>query len=178
MPAELVESSGHDPAGVTERERRGLALGLRRVSGVTRHAGDAHDAVVGVEVRLEVVVCQRPVVGDAVEGLGTEVGRVKAREVGAPVDRAAADGIVHQGRDCGVGIVDGIVFGKSPDVGIGVEVRLAVGLPVHLCGRVLGGIEPASLLQAQDIESILRQAPCERGPGCAGSDYQDINPIV
>ena len=138
MPAELVESPRHDPAGVSKWERRGLSLGLGRVGGVARHAGDAHDAVVGVEVGLEVVVGDRPVVGDTVESLGTEVGRMKAREVGAPVDGAAADGVVHQGRDGGVGIVDGVVFGKSPDVGIGVEVSLAVGLPV---GQRLTDIE-------------------------------------
>ena len=73
MPSELVESTGHDPARVSERERRGLALGFGRVGGVARHAGDAHDAVVGVEVGIEVVVCQRPVVGDAVEGSCPEV---------------------------------------------------------------------------------------------------------
>src|SRR3546814_18329529 len=74
VPAEPVEAARHHLAGAPDRQRRQGRL-LRRVHLVPGQAGDAHDAVVLAEIRLEVVIDRRPRVGAHVPGPRPASGR-------------------------------------------------------------------------------------------------------
>ena len=93
-------------------------------------AGYAHHPVVQVEEGLERGVVDRPVVGHAVETPHAKVRGAEAREVRAPVDRAPAHRVVHQRRDRRRRVVDRIVLGEPPHVGLGAPVGVAMQLPV------------------------------------------------
>ena len=71
--------------------------------------GDAEVALDAHVVGLEVLVGQRPVVGDAVERPHAEVRRHVALPLRRVDDRAAADAVPHQRRDVGLGVVDRVV---------------------------------------------------------------------
>ena len=111
-------------------------------------------------------------------GPDPEVGRMEAGEVGAPVDGASADRVVHQRLDRGGVVVDWVVLGQSPDVGIGVEVGLLVDLPVVVSSGVLSGVEPSALIEACDIEAGLGQTPGEGGSRSPRADDEDVYSVV
>ena len=178
MPAQIVETLYDLLADLAHRHRRGLARRpgwVGRVSGDPRHADHP---VVQVEVRLKVVVGERPVVGDPVQRPDAEVRGVHAREVAAPVNRAAADGVVHQRRDGGVVVIDRVVLRLCPDVWVGAEVCQPVGLPILMGGRVRLGVHPVPLLQAHHVEAGVGEAPRKRPTRRAGPDYQGVHRTV
>jgi len=107
LPAEPVEGGGEAGRAVSGGQRRDLARSAGRVGGISGEAADAHDPVVRLAVGREVVVGERPGVGDAVEAADLEVRGADAREMRAPVQGRAADGVVHLRLDGGARSFDG-----------------------------------------------------------------------
>ena len=100
VPAELGVRPRDLQPGRPDRERRHRrVLGVGRVGRVAGQAGHAELAVGPVEVRQQLEVVDRPVVGDPVERADAEVGRQRARPGAGEDDRRAADRVVHQRRD-------------------------------------------------------------------------------
>ena len=76
VPAELRVAAGDLQPGRPDRQRRHRrVLGVGRVGRIARQARHAELAVGPVEVRQQLEVVDRPVVGDAVERADAEVGR-------------------------------------------------------------------------------------------------------
>ena len=117
VPAELVHRLAEARAGLAERQRRHRRL-FRRIGGIARKARDAHHAVVLGEERLQRLVVDRPVVGDAVERPHLEVGRMQARKMRRVHDGAAADAVEVHHLDRRIVVVDRIV-GRSARAGWG-----------------------------------------------------------
>ena len=161
VPAELLKASDHGVAKRAKRNRRYLPERLGRIRRVTGNTGHADHPVVEVVERLELRIGQGPVVGHAIERAHPEVGGVKTREVGTPVDGAAAHGVIHQRGDGRCRVVHRIVRRQAPEVGVGMEGTLAVQFPIVESRRVGPGIEPLPLLQAHDVDPRLTQAPGE-----------------
>ena len=106
VPAEPVEGGSH-PVGAPEgADRRHGARLARWITRIAVEAGDADDAVVLLVIGGQILVGDRPVVGDAVEGFDLEVGGAEAREVRAPQDGGAPDRVVEQRLDGRFRIVD------------------------------------------------------------------------
>jgi hypothetical protein len=66
---------------------------MRRIGGIAGQTRDAHHPVVLGVKRLQDLVVDRPVVGDAVERAHAEIRWMEAREVARIQHRAAADTI-------------------------------------------------------------------------------------
>ena len=115
VPAELVHGLADHRAGAPERLRRHRRVRQRRerIAGQARYA---HHAVVLVEERRQRVVVDRPVVGDAVERLHLEIGRMQPRPVRGVHHGRAADAVEVHHLDRRVVVVDRIVLGPAADV--------------------------------------------------------------
>ena len=175
VPAELRVAAGDLQPGRPDRQRRHRrVLGVGRVGRVARQAGDAELAVGPVEVRQQLEVVDRPVVGDAVERADAEVGRQRARPGAGEDDRRAADRVVHERRDRRVVLDDRVVLREAADVRAGRPVLAGLQLPVELVARIVGAVEPAALLQADDLKPGLGQAQGHDAAGRAGADDQDV----
>ena len=121
----LTMVSPNLPSG-TGRVCRGDLGGSSRIA---HHPRNPDHTIVKVEEGLQLLVGDRPVVGEPVEAADLEVGGMESREVGVPVYGGAAH------RRCTLaalrgesGVVRRILLGQSPDVGVRVE----FGLPVKL----------------------------------------------
>ena len=125
-----LEAAGADRQ---RRQRRILAAG--RVGRVAAHARDAEVPVAPLVVRQQLVVGQRPVVGDAVERADAEVRRQHPRPGAGEDQHRAADRREHQRRDLGVGLVDRVVLGQAADVRAGRPLLAHGELPVELGRR-------------------------------------------
>ena len=99
---------------------------------------------------------------------------MKAREVAAPEERAAANGVVHERNKGRVVGVDRVVRREPADVGVGVEVGQPAELPILVERRQGGGIDPIALLQADDGEASLGQPPGGGRAGGTSADDQDV----
>ncbi len=154
------------------RQRRVLAPG--RVGRVAAHARDAEVPVAPLVVRQQLVVGQRPVVGDAVERAHPEVRRQHPRPGAGEDQHRAADRRVHQRRHLGVGLVDRVVLGQAADVGARRPLLAHDELPVELGAAVLAPVVPVALLEADHGEPGLGEPPRDDATGCAGADDQDV----
>ena len=175
VPAELRHAAGDLEPGRPDRQRRHRrVLGVGRVRRVARQPGHAEVAVGPVEVRQQLEVVDRPVVGDAVERAHAEVRRKRARPGAGEDDRRAADRVVHERRDRGVVLDDRVVLRESADVRARRPVLAGLQLPVELVARIVGTVEPVALLEADDAEAGFAQALGDDAARCAGADDQDV----
>ena len=175
VPAQLRLGAGHLEPGRPDRERRHRrVLGVGRIGRVARQARHAELAVGPVEVRQQLEVVDRPVVGDPVERADAEVGREGPRPRAREDDRGAADRVVHERRDRRVVLDDRVVLREAADVRAGRPVLAGLQLPVELVARVVGPVEPAALLEADDREPGLGQSEGHDAAGRAGTDDQDV----
>ena len=110
----FVCAAGDLQPGRPDRERRHRGvLGVGRIGRIARQARHAEVAVGPVEVRQQLEVVDRPVVGDAVERADPEVGREGPRPGAGEDDRRAADGVVHERRDRRVVLDDRVVRARG-----------------------------------------------------------------
>ena len=177
VPAELVHGLADQRSGQPERLRRHRRMGQRRER-IARQAGDAHHAVVLLEERLQRVVVDRPVVGDAVERLHPEVGRMQPRPMRGVHDGRAADGVEVHHLDRRVVVVDRIVLRAAADVRAGRPLAVELRFPVAPVARIFGLLHPAALVEAEDVHLGLGQRPRDRGAGGAGADDEDVYGFV
>ncbi len=147
----------------------------QRIAGEAR---DAHHAVVLLEERRQRVVVDRPVVGDAVERLHLEVGRMQPRPMRRVHDGRAADGVEVHDLDRRVVVVDRIVLRAPADVRAGRPLAVELRFPVAPGARIFGLLHPAALVEAEDVHLGLGQRPCDRRAGSAGADDQDVYGFV
>ena len=162
VPAEPVVRAHDIHHAAAERQRGQREVGALGIGRVAREAGDADlagDAVVG---RLELLVREGPVVGDAVERPDAEVGRRQARPVAGVEHRRAADAVVHQRRDVRLRDVDRVVGRSRADVRVGRPLLGRLELPVGLRPGVVGAIGPVALLQADHVHPGLREPASRR----------------
>ena len=178
VPAQFVEGLAQEFAAPADGQRRRGTGGLGRIGRVALQPADAVHPVVLVVVRFQLKVVHRPVVGHAVQRPQAEVGGMEAGEMGAPVDGAAAYGVVHIGRNGGVILVDGIVLRQAAEVGVGVEVGLPVQLGLGFTDRE--GVErhPAALFQTDDLDAGLGEAPGKSAAGGAGADDENVGDVA
>ena len=175
VPAQpCVRASDLEPARADGQRRQRRVLAAGRIGRVAAHAGDAELAVGPLVVRPQLGVVERPVVGDAVERADPEVGRQHARPGAGEDEHRAADGRVHEGRDLGVRLVDGVVLGQAADVRAGRPLLAHGQLPVELRAAVLGLVVPVALLQADDPEARLGEPAGDDAAGGACADDEDI----
>ena len=177
VPAELVHGLADQRAGEPERLRRHRRMRQRRKR-IARQARDAHHPVVLFEERRERVVIDRPVVGDAVERLHLEIGRMQPRPMRGVHHRRAADAVEVHDLDRRVVVVDRIVLGPAADVRAGRPVAVELRLPVAPGAGIFRRVHPAALVEAEDMHLGIGQAPRHRRAGRAGADDQDVNGIV
>ena len=179
MPAEFVEPRGQLLAILAKTQGRHRPGRARRIGGITVDAGATHHLVVQVVVLLQVLIAQRPVVGNAIQGFDFEIRGVQPGAVGGPVNRAPANGVEHERGDRRISVVDRIVLGPAPDIRIKRPVCQPAVLPVVVVGDVVGRVGPAALLKANDVQIRPAQAPRNGGARRSGADYQDIRrPVV
>ena len=178
MPAQLIKTLSQQLAAHANGQRRRRPFRFGRIGRIAAQAGNAVHPVVQVIIGFQFGVGQRPVVGHAILGFEAEVGGMKAGEVGSPMDRAAAHGVIHQGGNGRFRLPHRIILRQAAQVGIGIK----VGLPMQLGRRIAGvkGIQrhPAALFQADHFDAGLGQAPTESAPGGAGADDQNIGQVV
>ena len=129
VPAELVHRLAEPRAGFAERQWRHRRL-MRRIGRIAGETRDTHHAVVLGEVRLQRGVVDRPVVGDPVERAHLEVRGVHARKMRGVHDGAAADAVEIHHLDRRIGVVDRIIGGPRPAVGIDGEIAEQARFPV------------------------------------------------
>ena len=173
MPAQPVEAPGRRQAEPAEGKRRLAAGGLGRVGRIARQPAHPHGPVVQIVIGLEGLIAEGPVVADAVEAAGAEIGGMQAGKMRRPIDGRAADAVPHQGLQRRGRIVDRIVGGKGIAAGLQAQIgrggpgaqRRALPLPR---GRRHGrGIDPAAALQAEDAKT-RRPLGEPRGKGGRG----------
>ncbi len=175
VPAQLGHAARDlQPCRPDRQRRHRRVLGVGRVRRVAGQPGHAEIAVGPVEVRQQLEVVDRPVVGDAVERTDAEVGRKRARPRAGEDDRRAADGVVHERRDRGVVLDDRVVLRESADVRARRPVLARLQLPVELVARVVGAVEPVALLEAHDAEAGLGESLRDDAARCTRSDDQDV----
>ena len=153
-------------------------MGPGRVGRVAAETRNTHDSVVGVVVRLQFLVGQWPVIGHSVQGLDAKVRWVKPWEMGTPVNGAATNRVVHQWRYCRLQVVHRIILRQPPDVGVWIEVGLAVDLVVQVLCGIGRGVQPTALLQADYLNPGLAKAPGNGGAGGTRADNQYVRHIV
>ncbi len=174
VPAQLVHRLAEPRAGFAERQWRHRRL-MRRIGRITRETRDTHHAVVLGEVRLQRGVVDRPVVGDAVQRAHLEVRGVHAREMRRVHDGAAADAVEIHHLDRRIGVVDRIIGGPRPAVGIDGEIAEQPRFPVPAVAGIIRRLHPVALLEADDPHPGIGQTPGHRGARCPGTDDQDID---
>ena len=113
QPSLVVAARDLQPGRPDRQRRHRRVLGVRRIGRVAGQTGDAEVAVGPVEVRQQLEVVDRPVVGDAVERADAEVGRQRARPGAGEDDRRAADRVVHERRDRRVVLDDRVVLRRG-----------------------------------------------------------------
>ncbi len=145
---------------------------------IARQARRTHDAIVLLEERRQRVVIDRPVVGDTVERLHLEVGRMQPRPMRGVHHGRAADGVEVDDLDRRIVVVNRVILGPLADVRARRPVAVELRLPVAPGARIFGGIHPAALIEAEDMHLGIGEAPGHRGAGGAGADDQDVNGIV
>ena len=161
------------PGGADRERRQRRILGIRRIGRVAGQPGDTEVAIRLAEVREQVVVGDRPVVGDSVEGPDAEIGRQHPRPGAGEDQHRAADAAVHEGRDRRV-LDDRVVLREAADVRARRPVLARLQLPVELVARVVGPVVPVALLEADDREPGLGEPPRDDAAGRAGSDDEDV----
>ena len=178
VPAELVHPLGRDQAVLADRQRRqreGVRIGVCRVALEPGRADVVGDLVVE---RPKILVGERPILGDTVEGLHPEVRRHRPHPVPGEQDGAAADTVEHQRLDRAVGAVDRIVGLVLPDIRAGVPLLEPGQFPFRLArGEVVGQV-PAALLQADDLQALPGQFQGRNAAGCSGADDEDIGLVI
>ena len=177
MPAELVHRLAETRAGLAERQRRHRRF-FRRIGRIAGKPGDAHHAVVLGEERLQRLVVDRPVVGDAVEHLHLEVGGMQARIVRRVHDGRAADAVEVDDLDRRVVVVDRIVGYPRAAIGAGGKIAEESRLPIPSVRGIVGRLHPIALLEAEDMHLGFRKAPGHCGARCSGSDDQNVDLVV
>jgi hypothetical protein len=176
VPTELVEPARERRTRLAQRQRRHHRF-MRRIGRIARQTRHAHHPVVlGVE-RLQRLVVDRPVIGDAVQRAHAEVRWVEPREVTRIQYCAAADTVEVRDLDRRVGVVDRIVGVPGPSVRANVEIVELPGLPVAACAWVLGGLHPVALLKAENVHLRLGEAPRHSRAGGTGANNQNINGV-
>ena len=90
----------------------------------------------------------------------------------------AAHGVVHIRRDGRGFAVHRVVLRQLAHAGVRVEVGLPVQLAVGVGGREGVAGHPVALLQAEDVDAGLCQAPYESCARSPGPDYQHVGNIV
>src|SRR5207245_3587043 len=86
--------------------------------------------------------------------------------------------VVHQRRDHRGLVVDRIVLGQPPHVGLGAPVRVPVKLPVGLPVRVGARVDPVALLETHDTDPGAGKPPGDGSAGGPGSNHEHVGPIV
>ena len=76
-------------------------------------------------------------------------------EMRAPMDQAAANGVVHQRRDGCLVFVYRIILGKSPKGGVWMKIGLQMDLRSGVRGWKGIGWHPAALLQTNHFDPCL-----------------------
>src|SRR5690348_231694 len=89
-------------------------------------------------------------------------------------DAAAANSVVHQGRDVRLCRIDRVVGLEVAYVGIEVPLLLGAKLPLRLVAGIGGWIDPASLLKADGSISRLGQRLRRDCSGWPSSDHQHV----
>ena len=174
VPVELVHPLGRAPSDRTDRERRQERRRPCRVVGVPGHARDLHLLVDPLVVRLHLLVGDGPVVRDAVQGPELVVLGPQPHPLGAEVNRAAADRVVHHRRDGRARDLEGIVGRVLPRVRVRAPLRVRDELPLELVAGEVGSVLPAALLQADDLEARLGQVARRHRAARAGADDEDV----
>ncbi len=153
------------------RQRRGGAGWQRRIAA---EAGDAEVDVGALVVRQQVVVGDRPVVADVVQRPDPEVGRQQAGEVPAVVQRRAAHAREHLRQDLRIGDLDRVVVGAGAQVRVVMPALRHLELPLRPVARVLGGVHPVALLEADDREPALGQVAADDGARGTAPDHEHV----
>ena len=185
MPAQPVEASRRRQTKAAGGQRRLVAGGLGRVGRIARQSAHPHRLVVQIVIGLEGVIAEGPVLSDAVEAAGAEVGGMQAGKMRRPIDGRAADAVPHQGLQRRGRIVDRIIGGER--IAAGLEAQIGRGGPGAQCralpspsrGRHGRGIDPAAALEAEDAKPrrLLGQPRGEGGRGEASPHHGHIHGI-
>ncbi len=157
VPAEAVEAARQPLAVRPERQRRHGPRRARRIGGIAGGARAAHPLVVEIVVGLQVGVRQGPVVGDAVLAADPEVGGWKRGACAVQWTVLPPTALNISGVTSDSAVVDRIIFRQRPHVGIEAEAGGAAELPVGEGRRILAGLLPAALLEADDAETGVGQ---------------------
>src|SRR5690348_2824778 len=180
MPAQLVEAFSDRLAENSYRQDRRHASRARWICRISIQPGNTPIQVILVVVLFQLFVTDWPVIGDAVESAHSEVGWVKAREMGGPVMCASTDSVEHQHRRwiraC---FRYRIVF--PPPANVRAEVKSStteLNFPIRTLRRIIAGPDPAALFQAHNFRAQIGQPRCDHRAGCAGSNYQNVNVVV
>ena len=174
VPVELVHALGGPSPDRADRERRQERRRPGRVVGVAAHAGDLHLLVDLLVVRLHLLVGDGPVVGDPVQRPELVVLRAQPHPLGAEVNRAAADGVVHHRRDRGPGDLERVVRRVLPRVRVRAPLRVGDELPLELVPGEVRGVLPAALLEADDLEAGLGEVPRRDRAAGPRADDDDV----
>src|SRR6516162_2374370 len=104
---------------------------------------------------------------------------MKAREVGSPMDSAAADAIEHQ--DLGrvpTGLHHWVVL--RPPTNVRAEVKRTtpdLNFPVGTRGWIVLGPHPVTLLQTDYLGAEVREPLCHHSPGGSRPDHQNVRSL-
>ena len=177
IPAQLVHPLGSLPPKGADGDRREGRSRSGRVHGVAAEAGDAHLEVHALIERGEIAVRDRPVVTDSVRRSDTKVLGPHPRPLGAVVNRAPADGVVHDGAHFRLRHLARVVLARPAHIRVGAPAAVGQKFPLGLVARVVRSTEPVALFEADDIETGCSQVPGRDPSGCPGADDHDVGPV-
>ena len=174
MPAQIVVRFRDTAAHRRERRRRKRRAFARRESGI---AGEARHAEVRLDAfveRLKVLVSERPVIPDAIECAHAEVRRHVALPVRGVNDRAAANGVIEHRGNVRVLVVDRVIRGRLPAIGIARPIAAQGQLEVGMIGARFGVVRPVALLEHDHSHARLGESFRRHGAGGTRADDQDV----
>src|SRR4051812_48555000 len=132
MPSEFVESGRYPAAERTERRKsKWLCRSLWR-GWVTRHKGDADTTLIELEIGSQIVVGNRPILTDSVEGEGAKVFRSVSRDMCRPMKRGSSYSTADHRLDRGEAVIYGRVIGSSANIGIWMKRPSTASLPIRI----------------------------------------------
>ena len=175
VPAQACVRTGDEQAGAADRERWERRVGAGRVGRVAAEARHADLGVGALVVRRELLVGERPVVGDAVEGAHAEVGRQHAGPLRGVQHRAAADAVEVDDPEVGLREVDRVVARRVAHARHGGPLLASDELPVGLGAAEGRAVGPVALLEADDADARLGESPGHHAAGRARADDQDCH---
>jgi len=103
---------------------------------------------------------------------------MQAREMRRVHDGRAADAVEVDDLDRRVVVIDRVVFRPSADIGARRIIAEEPRLPVAPRARILRGIHPAALIEAEDMHLGVGEAPGHGRAGGSGANDQDIDGFV